>query len=117
MVGAGALAGPAALTAGLVGSGGCATTSSSNWDWHLGLVVVVGLVGGIRPARLFGRFVRGQATSSGVQPAGIGLGLAIVRGLVEAHAGTTGLEEPDGRPGATFRFALPEAPPPEAEPG
>ena len=37
---------------------------------------------------------------------GVGLGLAIVRGIVEAHGGSVGV---DSRPGAgtTFRFDLP----------
>jgi two-component system sensor histidine kinase KdpD len=56
--------------------------------------------------RIFERFFRGDGNGKG---GGTGLGLAIVKGLVEAHAGTVGVE--DGtRPGATFRFTLPEAP-------
>jgi two-component system sensor histidine kinase KdpD len=52
--------------------------------------------------RVFEEFVRvGQSTGSGT-----GLGLAVARGLVEAHGGTVGCEETDGG-GATFVVALP----------
>lgn len=52
--------------------------------------------------RLFEKFVRGH--HRGVS--GVGLGLAICRGLVEAHGGTIVAENrPDG--GACFRIALP----------
>jgi K+-sensing histidine kinase KdpD len=55
--------------------------------------------------RLFTRFARGAASQEG--EAGAGLGLAIVRGLVEAHAGRAWLEDgPDGI-GACFAFSLP----------
>ena len=58
--------------------------------------------------RIFERFFQGSnADGTG----GTGLGLAIVKGLVEAHAGTVAVEDGD-RPGATFRFTLPEAPVP-----
>jgi two-component system sensor histidine kinase KdpD len=51
---------------------------------------------------VFEEFVRvGQSTGSGT-----GLGLAVARGLVEAHGGTVGCEETDGG-GATFVVALP----------
>jgi two-component system sensor kinase FixL len=39
----------------------------------------------------------------------MGLGLAIVRGLVEAHAGRVWLEDNPGG-GAIFAFSLPAAP-------
>jgi two-component system sensor histidine kinase KdpD len=60
---------------------------------------------------IFERFVRGPAVSNG--PAGIGLGLAIVRGLVEAQAGRVWLEDGDG---GNFAFSLPlaEGPPSSA---
>jgi len=57
--------------------------------------------------RLFEPFTRGTAGKAG-RSTGTGLGLAIVKGLVEAHAGSVGLEEHDG-PGACFRFTLPLA--------
>ena len=61
----------------------------------------------VRP-RLFERFAHGPSAEGVAQPASTGLGLAIVKGLVEAHAGSVGLEEIDG-PGASFRFTLPLA--------
>ncbi len=58
--------------------------------------------------RVFERFFRGQSNG---KSGGTGLGMAIVKGLVEAHAGTVVVE--DGRdPGATIRFTLPQAHPP-----
>jgi two-component system, OmpR family, sensor histidine kinase KdpD len=56
--------------------------------------------------RLFTRFVRGTSDSSD----GSGLGLAITRGLVEAHAGSIGLDD-ETSGGTTFRFTIPKAEP------
>jgi K+-sensing histidine kinase KdpD len=56
-------------------------------------------------ARIFERFVRGDADAMGALSVGTGLGLSIVRGLVEAHGGSIVLEETDGT-GAAFRFTL-----------
>ncbi len=52
--------------------------------------------------RVFDKFVRASAAP------GVGLGLAVVRGLVEAHGGTITAE------GARFRIVLPAAPAPAA---
>lgn len=54
--------------------------------------------------RVFERFVRAGPDHSS---SGSGLGLAIVKGLVEAHAGTVGLEQDEQ--GTTFRFTLPRS--------
>jgi signal transduction histidine kinase len=54
--------------------------------------------------RIFERFFRGDGKAGST-----GLGLSIVKGLVEAHAGTVAIED-GAQPGATFRFTLPEAP-------
>ncbi len=72
------------------------------------LVVEVADTGpGIDPRalpHLFEAFFRGSARRGG--PAGTGLGLAVARGLVEAHGGTiTAANSPTG--GAVFRFTLP----------
>jgi K+-sensing histidine kinase KdpD len=56
--------------------------------------------------RIFQRFFRGESHE---KSGGTGLGLAIVKGLVEANAGAVAVEEGD-RPGAVFRFTVPEAP-------
>ncbi|HSS94133.1 MAG TPA: ATP-binding protein, partial [Candidatus Dormibacteraeota bacterium] len=58
--------------------------------------------------RIFERFFRNASEPE--SKGGTGLGLAIVRGLVEAHAGTVSVDEGAEKPGATFRFTLPEAP-------
>jgi two-component system CheB/CheR fusion protein len=64
---------------------------------------------GIRPEvmpLLFSRFV--QADSSVTRThGGLGLGLAIVRHLVEAHGGVVEAESPGEGKGATFRVSLP----------
>ncbi|HEX6909399.1 MAG TPA: ATP-binding protein, partial [Longimicrobium sp.] len=62
---------------------------------------------GIEPAdlpRLFDRFWQAERTREG----GAGLGLAIVRGLVEAHGGRIWVHSQPGR-GSTFSFTLPLA--------
>lgn len=56
-------------------------------------------------AHVFDRHWRGAA---GEQPAGLGLGLFICKGLVEAHRGRIGLDTCVGK-GATFWFELPAA--------
>ncbi len=64
---------------------------------------------GIAPGdhvRLFDRWYR--AGSGKARGGGIGLGLFIARGLVEAHGGTISVESDVGR-GASFRFSLPRA--------
>jgi signal transduction histidine kinase len=63
---------------------------------------------GIAPAlreRLFERFVRGRGDAGG----GSGLGLSIVRAVVESHSGTVTLEDPPGG-GTRFVVRLPVAP-------
>ena len=59
-------------------------------------------------AHLFDPFVRAAQRKG--SPGGVGLGLAIARGLVEAHGGRiTATNRPEG--GVTFRFTLPLAMP------
>jgi signal transduction histidine kinase len=53
--------------------------------------------------RIFDRFVRGPASPKGE---GAGLGLAIVRGIAEAHQGRVEVDSSPGR-GAIFRVVLP----------
>src|SRR5438094_222670 len=79
---------------------------------HNHVVVVVEDQGAGVPAdevpRLFGRFYqveRGPAKAS----SGVGLGLALVKGYVEAQGGETWYEEADDG-GARFSFTLPTPP-------
>lgn len=56
--------------------------------------------------RLFDPFYRVDAGAASLGPKGIGLGLAVARGLVEAHGGRISAENrPEG--GATFALTLP----------
>jgi CheY-like chemotaxis protein len=64
---------------------------------------------GIRPEvlpQLFTRFVQGDSTATRAH-GGLGLGLAIVRHLVEVHGGDVHAESPGEGQGATFRVRLP----------
>ena len=64
---------------------------------------------GIAPAMIpfvFDRFTQADASSTRLH-AGLGLGLAIVRHLVELHGGTVAAESPGEGRGATFRVCLP----------
>jgi two-component system sensor histidine kinase KdpD len=62
--------------------------------------------------RIFDRFVREEPAVA----EGTGLGLPIVRGIIEAHAGRVWLDDPEDGGGAVFAFTLP-AVPAEATPG
>jgi signal transduction histidine kinase len=54
--------------------------------------------------------VRSDSEADPSETTGTGLGLAIVKGLVEAHAGSVGLDPSAAGVGAVFRFTLPLAP-------
>src|SRR4030095_10994268 len=54
---------------------------------------------------LFERFT--QATAGTTRQGGIGLGLAIVRALVEGHGGSVHADSPGEGKGATFSVRLP----------
>jgi two-component system sensor histidine kinase KdpD len=58
-------------------------------------------------SHVFEKFYRGSHT----RVAGAGLGLAICRGIVEAHGGTIDVDNRAGG-GAVFRVAIPPAGPP-----
>ncbi|MDX6645057.1 MAG: hypothetical protein QOK40_784 [Miltoncostaeaceae bacterium] len=62
--------------------------------------------------RLFERFFRASTATDRAIP-GVGLGLTIVRAIVEGHGGAITVESEEGR-GATFRLELPLVPPPSA---
>ena len=57
--------------------------------------------------RIFDRFVRGDEP---VATEGTGLGLPIVKGIIEAHAGRVWLDDPESGGGAVFAFTLPAEP-------
>ena len=66
---------------------------------------------GVRPGHeqaIFDKFTRGDAESA---TAGVGLGLAICKAIVEAHRGRIGVEATQPH-GATFSFTLPLGKPP-----
>lgn len=65
--------------------------------------------GGIRAdvlPRLFDRFVQADSAMTRLH-GGLGLGLSIVRHLVEIHGGTVDVESPGEDMGSTFRITLP----------
>ena len=57
---------------------------------------------------VFDRFSQADGTATR-RHGGLGLGMAIVRYLVELHGGTVAAESPGERPGATFTITLPTA--------
>jgi two-component system OmpR family sensor kinase len=65
--------------------------------------------------RIFERFYRTDRSRTRSQ-GGVGLGLAIVRSLVEAHAGAVGYRPRPGG-GSVFRVVLPLAPAADSEDG
>src|SRR5581483_10175540 len=81
---------------------------SQRIDSHVEVVVSdTGI--GIEPELLpyvFDRFRQGNS-SSNRQSSGLGLGLAIVRNLVELHGGTVRVESKGGGQGASFTVRLP----------
>jgi len=88
------------------------TVTVSREESDLATVRVIDRGPGVAPEmreRLFERFVRGDSGADEAADAGTGLGLAIVKGLVEAHAGSVGLEQSSDGIGAVFRFTLPLA--------
>jgi CheY-like chemotaxis protein len=67
----------------------------------------VGLAPDFLP-HVFGRFRQGDSSSTRVH-GGLGLGLALVRHLVELHGGTVTAESPGRGAGSTFTIGLPTA--------
>ena len=64
---------------------------------------------GVRPLdqmRIFNRHTRVRRSDGALQPVGSGLGLSIVKSLVERHGGSVGVRSEAGQ-GATFWFRLP----------
>jgi len=66
---------------------------------------------GIAPQRIeqiFGMFARGDTDVSGGEP-GLGIGLALVKGLVELHGGSVQAHSPGLSLGSSFSVTLPDA--------
>jgi len=83
-----------------------AVGSREGWSW----LAVRDEGPGIAPAdqpRVFDRFYRGAGTGASRVNGGPGLGLAIVRQVVESHGGTVALHSVPGR-GSTFVLWLPD---------
>jgi signal transduction histidine kinase len=74
----------------------------------------VGIAADFLP-HLFERFTQADASQRRPNP-GLGLGLAIVRHIVEAHGGTVSAESAGVNLGAAFRVRLPAAPTPDERP-
>lgn len=62
--------------------------------------------------RIFDRFSQAENGAARSRQGGLGLGLAIVRHLVELHGGTVRAESPGAEQGATFIVELPQLPTP-----
>jgi PAS domain S-box-containing protein len=90
--------------------GGQVRVDLSGGDTHA-LVTVSDTGQGIGPEvlpHIFDRFRQGDSSSTRAH-GGLGLGLALVRHLVEAHGGTVTAESPGEGQGATFTIRLPLA--------
>ncbi len=74
----------------------------------------LGIEPGILP-HIFDAFQQGETTINR-KFGGLGLGLAICKGVVDAHGGTLTVESPGKDRGATFRVELKTMPDPDVEP-
>ena len=85
------------------------------WDSHTMVVAVADRGPGIAPQERERIFTRFHGSSRGGATRSIGLGLAISRGIVEAHGGAIWVEDrPQG--GSVFRFSIPLVAEPIREP-
>jgi len=64
--------------------------------------------------KVFGKFEKGQQGADDAQGTGAGIGLFMVKHLVEAHGGKIWIERSTPEQGSVFVFTLPKMPPPES---
>jgi two-component system sensor histidine kinase KdpD len=57
--------------------------------------------------RVFEKFFRGFGKDETAQPEGIGVGLSIAKGIVEAHGGRIWIEDTEGGRGTRVCFTVP----------
>ena len=90
-----------------------ATGATDGWAW----ISVTDEGPGIAPAdqqRIFNRFYRGTSVLSAHTESNSGLGLAIVRQIVEGHDGVVAVDSDFGR-GSTFTLWLPDRSSPDSQ--
>ena len=87
------------------------TTESHNWSWHLTVEDQGKGIPETERERIFEPYYRLKRDARG-EKGGSGIGLAVVRGLVEKHGGRVTVSDPATGHGTCFSLELPVAGPP-----